>query len=186
MEKLNLRNEADYRGAAMDGSLHAELQVPVQGHAAQPDAAQPDAAPVDRASTGVAPATATGRITQSALGDDVATLGIAVGHADGALVEAKVSTTARLLNRLAGEMFSDALLVRLRSLQPTLSDCALAVSRLKERGDSELCRQLVQGLVEVAFADGILHDAELELIRRVGRGLAVQDGAIEALVQFGA
>lgn len=166
IEQLQLRSEAEYTRAEMDGRLATLLATPVVRAEAKP---QPTPGQVIE-------------LTQTTL--DAATLCRAVAYSDGELVSAEIEVTARVLGRIAAAIDSPDLRKRITMGPPVFADIKASSDRFRQAMGPAGVKQLLKGLVEVALADARIHANEIAIISEVAQNMGMSKDYAEGLLDF--
>lgn len=156
VEELELRTEGEYARADMDGRLSQYMGRAVVRHEALARAA------------GAAP-----DISESQSTLDAALLCSAVGRSDGELVAAEIEVAARLLGPLTGTRDSAELRALIGSATPNATAWKAAAARLRTSLKADELRTLLDGLLDVAAADGRMVLDEIIITGQIAKQLGL-------------
>ncbi len=155
------------------------------------NAKAPSAPPGNWKTDAITPAGAEprGRVLERVSRQGVLTQGVVVAcemaHADGAFDDSEASTIrAFILSHVPGadDAFADRILRD--ALAERISEDSLdsAIETIRALGSKEQHRMIVELLVEVAHADGTVHDGEMAFMTRVGTNLGLSAPDVRQLL----
>ena len=162
VEHLKLRTEGEYAQADMDGRLSEHMGRPVVRH---------DAMPLGMGSAN--------RVEVSPSTLDAALLCSAVGRSDGELVAAEIEVAVRVLGPVTGARDSADLRGLITNSTPSAAAWKAAAARLRTTLGPTARNALLNGLVEVAAADGRMVPAELIITGKIADELGLSPADAE-------